>query len=100
LVERIWQKNYPENTPTEIDLTRYGSINQMFREAVDRFGSQSALSSFGTTLTYEDVDRLSRDFGAFLQTELGVRKGDRVAMMSPNALPFAVGMFGVTRHGN
>ena len=99
MVERIWQKNYPENTPTEIDLTRYGSINQMFREAVDRFGSQSALSSFGTTLTYEDVDRLSRDFGAFLQTELGVRKGDRVAMMSPNALPFAVGMFGVIRAG-
>jgi long-chain acyl-CoA synthetase len=99
LAERIWQKNYPEGTPTEIDMSGCSSINQMFRESVDRFGSQVAFSSFGTTLTYDDVDRLSRDFGAFLQNELGVRKGDRVAMMAPNTLPFAVGMFGVIRAG-
>jgi long-chain acyl-CoA synthetase len=99
LAERIWQKNYPEGTPAEIDLAGHRSINQLFSEAVDRFGSQVAYSSFGTTLSYDDVDRLSRDFGAYLQKELGVKKGDRVAMMAPNTLPFAVGMFGVIRAG-
>jgi long-chain acyl-CoA synthetase len=99
LADRIWQKRYPEGVPAEIDLTGHRSINQLFGEAVDRFGSQVAFSSFGATLSYEETDRLSRDFGAFLQQELGVRKGDRVAMMAPNMLPFAVGMFGVIRAG-
>jgi len=99
LAERIWQKNYPDGTPAEIDLSGSQSINQLFHEAVARFGSQVAYSSFGTTLSYADVERLSRDFGAYLQTELGVKKGDRVAMMAPNTLAFAVGMFGVIRAG-
>jgi len=99
LAKRIWQKNYPEGVPADIDFGGQRSINQLFREAVDRFGNQVAFSSFGTTLSYDDVDRLSRDFGAYLQKELGVKKGDRVAMMAPNTLPFAVGMFGVIRAG-
>jgi long-chain acyl-CoA synthetase len=99
LAERIWQKNYPDGTPSDIDLNGHQSINQLFHEAVDHFGSKVAYSSFGTTLTYDDVDRLSRDFGAYLQNELGVKKGDRVAMMAPNTLAFAIGMFGVIRAG-
>jgi long-chain acyl-CoA synthetase len=99
LAERIWQKNYPDGTPAEIDLSGHHSINQLFHQAVERFGSQVAFSSFGVSLSYDDVDRLSRDFGAFLQKEVGVKKGDRVAMMAPNTLAFAVGMFGVIRAG-
>jgi long-chain acyl-CoA synthetase len=99
LAERIWHQKYPAGTPAEIDLSSQHSINHLFREAVDRFGGQVAFSSFGATLNYDDVDRLSRDFGAYLQKQLGVRKGDRVAMMAPNTLAFAVGMFGVIRAG-
>jgi long-chain acyl-CoA synthetase len=99
LAERIWQKNYPDGTPAEIDLSGQHSINQLLHEAVERFGSQVAFSSFGTALTYDDVGRLSRDFAAYLQNELGVKKGDRVAMMAPNTLAFAIGMFGVIRVG-
>jgi len=99
VAERIWLKNYPESTPAEIDMTEHRSINQLFRDSVGRFGNQVAFSSFGTTLSYADVDRLSRDFGAFLQSRLGVKKGDRVAMMAPNTLGFAIGMFGVIRAG-
>ena len=99
MAERIWQKNYPDGTPAEIDLSGHHSINQLFHQAAERFGSQVAFSSFGVSLTYEDVDRLSRDFGAYLQKEVGVKKGDRVAMMAPNTLAFAVGMFGVIRAG-
>jgi long-chain acyl-CoA synthetase len=99
LAERIWQKSYPEGVPAEIDLSKHHSINQLFRDAVNRFGSQVAFSSLGTNLSYDEVDRLSRDFGAYLQVELGVKKGDRVAMMAPNTLAFAVGMFGVIRAG-
>jgi long-chain acyl-CoA synthetase len=99
MAERIWQTSYSEGIPYEIDISGSQSIVEMFNTAVETYSEQPAFSSFGSTLTYADVDRLSRDFAAFLQNELGVRKGDRVAMMAPNTLVFAVGMFGVIRAG-
>ncbi len=63
------------------------------------FGDNVAYSSFGAELTFAEVDRLSRNFAAYLQNELGIKKGDRIAMMAPNTLVFAVGMFGVIRSG-
>jgi long-chain acyl-CoA synthetase len=75
------------------------SISQLFHESVARYGDRPAFTNFGTTLRFADVARLSRDFGAYLQNELGVKKGDRVAMMAPNTLGFVVGMFGAIRAG-
>ena len=99
LPERIWQKSYTEGIPYEIDTSDCNSINELFREAVGSYSEKVAYSSFGSELTYQDVDRLSRNFAAYLQNDLGIKKGDRVAMMAPNTLVFAVGMFGVIRTG-
>ena len=97
--DRPWQKSYPEGIPSEIDTSEYRSITQLFHEAVSKYEDNVAFSSFGTELSYGDIDRLSRDFAAYLQHDLGLRKGDRVAMMAPNTLVFAIGMFGVIRAG-
>jgi len=99
MAERIWQKRYPPGIPFEIDTSTCPSINHLFRNAVERHSALPAFSCFGADLDYADVDRLSRDFAAYLQNELGIRKGDRVAMMAPNMLPFPIGMFGVIRAG-
>jgi len=99
MAERIWQKSYSEGIPHEIDTSDCNSINELFREAVESYGDKVAFSSFGSELTYQEIDRLSRDFAAYLQCDLGIKKGDRVAMMAPNTLVFAVGMFGVIRAG-
>jgi long-chain acyl-CoA synthetase len=66
---------------------------------VAAYGDQVAYESFGATLSFNDIDRLSRNFAAYLQHELGVRKGDRVAMMAPNTLGFVVGLYGIIRAG-
>ena len=50
------------------------------------------------TLSYADTDRLSRDFAAWLQAQ-GVKKGDRIAVMTPNILAFPVAMLGIIRAG-
>lgn len=97
--QRIWQNSYPPGTASGIDMSACRSINQLFQDAVDAFGNRPAFSSFGAALTFNDMDRLSRDFAAFLQNEIGIGKGDRVAMMAPNTLGFAVGMFGILRAG-
>ena len=99
MAERIWQKSYTEGIPFEIDTSDCKSINELFTRAVADFGDNTAFSSFGAELTFREVDALSRDFAAYLQNELGVKKGDRVAMMAPNTLVFGVGMFGVIRAG-
>ena len=99
MTERIWQKSYSEGIPNEIDTSDCNSINELFREAVESYGDKVAFSSFGSELTYEEIGHLSRNFAAYLQNDLGIKKGDRVAMMAPNTLVFAVGMFGVIRTG-
>ena len=99
MAERIWQQNYPPGIPFDIDVSGNGSITDLFEQSVSAFGDKVAYSSFGAELSFAEVDRLSRDFAAYLQNELGVKKGDRVAMMAPNTLVFAVGMFGVIRTG-
>ena len=99
MAERIWQQSYPPEIPFDIDVSSNGSITDLFEHSVRAFDDKVAYSSFGAELTFADVDRLSRDFAAYLQNELGVKKGDRVAMMAPNTLVFAVGMFGVIRAG-
>ena len=96
---RIWQHSYSEGIPYEIDLSDFHSVSELFRQSVDDYSDKVAFSNFGTELSYGQVDELSRHFGAYLQEELGVRKGDRVAMMAPNTLVFAVAMFGVIRAG-
>src|SRR5262249_28946622 len=58
-----------------------------------------AFHCFGQTLTYADVDRLSRDFAAFLQGRLGIAKGDRIAVMLPNLPAFPLAMLGIMRAG-
>jgi long-chain acyl-CoA synthetase len=85
--------------PYEVDLSKLRSIVQLFNESVEQYRDLPCVTSFGTTLTFGKLDELSRSFGAYLQNELGVKKGDRVAMMAPNTLCFVVGMFGIVRAG-
>jgi long-chain acyl-CoA synthetase len=99
LQNRAWRRSYTPGTPLDIDMTAYRSIVEMFHEAVDCFGDKPAYVSFGSSLSFSEVDRLSRDFGAFLQQRMGVKKGDRIAMMAPNTLGFVIGMFGIIRAG-
>jgi long-chain acyl-CoA synthetase len=97
--KRIWQNNYTPGLARDIDLSMYSSINRIFRDAVDTFSDRAAFDSFGGSVTFLELDRLTRDLAAWLQTDAGIRKGDRVAMMAPNTLGFVVGMFAIIRAG-
>ena len=66
---------------------------------MQRFADKPAFRCAGQTLTYAQVDKLSRDFAAYLQGKLGVKKGDRIAVMSPNLLAFPIAFLGIMRAG-
>ena len=96
---RPWLATYREfSIPAEIPPSRHRSVKAMLEAAMKRFAASTAFVSFGQTLSYADVDRLSRDFAAYLQ-HAGVRRGDRVAVMTPNLLAFPVAMIGIVRVG-
>ncbi|MFZ1830673.1 MAG: long-chain-fatty-acid--CoA ligase [Candidatus Competibacteraceae bacterium] len=97
-MEKIWLKEYPVGVPPEIDLNEFASLKDILEKSCHRFADLPAYSNMGVTLRYQDIDRLSRDFGAWLQAQ-GLGKGDRVAIMMPNTLQYPVALFGVLRAG-
>src|SRR6201991_4676057 len=71
----------------------------MLEGAMKAHADRPAFRSFGQTLSYADVDRQSRNFAAYLQNQLGVKKGDRIAVMMPNLLAFPIAFLGIVRAG-
>jgi long-chain acyl-CoA synthetase len=99
MTDRIWLKNYPPGMPAEIDPDRFRSLADLFDSMVTKFADRPSYHNFGQTLSYSALDRLSRDFAAYLQSLPGMGKGERVAIMSPNLLQYPVAIFGVLRAG-
>ncbi|MDE2364629.1 MAG: AMP-binding protein [Hyphomicrobiales bacterium] len=97
-MERPWFKSYGD-IPATIDADAHASVRDMLDQAMTKFANKPALRSFGQTLTYADVDAKSRALAAFLQTKLGVKKGDRVAVMTPNIFAFPLAMIANARVG-
>jgi long-chain acyl-CoA synthetase len=94
-----WIAAYSPGVPAEIDPDRYSSLVALLEASFARFGSQPAFTNLGTTLSYREVERLSRAFAAYLQALPGITAGDRVAVMLPNSLLSPVVLFGILRAG-
>jgi long-chain acyl-CoA synthetase len=98
LVEKIWLKHYPQGVPAEIDINEYGSVRDVFEESVAKYAKRRAFTCMGKSITFADLDTLSRVFGAWLQAK-GCTKGTRVALMMPNILQYPICLFGILRAG-
>jgi long-chain acyl-CoA synthetase len=97
-MEKIWLKNYDPRVPVEIDPDRYSSIVDIFEQSVETFSSNISYINMGKSITFGELDRLSRDFAAYLQ-DSGLKKGDAVAIMMPNLIQYPVALFGILRAG-
>jgi long-chain acyl-CoA synthetase len=98
-VEKVWLKSYAPGVPAEIDVSRLGTIRDVLARSVAKFRRLPAFTNMDRTITYEELDRMSRDFAAWLQNTAGLKPGARVAIMSPNLLQYPVALFGVLRAG-
>jgi long-chain acyl-CoA synthetase len=99
VARKPWLKSYPPGVPERMPALEFESIPRMLEASVARYREQPAFESFGVRISYADLDRLSRDFAAYLQSKLGLKKGDRVAVMMPNILQYPVAVFGILRAG-
>ncbi|MCX7156366.1 MAG: AMP-binding protein [Rhodocyclales bacterium] len=98
-MEKIWLKEYPEGIPAEVDIHEYSSLRDIFEKSCQKFSHLPAYGNMSVSMSYGELDALSRNFAAYLQNELGLAKGDRVAIMLPNLLQYPVALFGTLRAG-
>lgn len=93
-MENVWLREYPESVPAEIGAHRYACLNELFSRSFTQYKHLPAFTNMGTVLTYADLEWKSTCFAAFLQQRLGLKKGDRLAIMMPNLLQYPVVLLG------
>lgn len=93
-----WFKHYPKGIAHEINLYDYTSLVDLFEKSCTKYSDKVAFVNMGKEMTFAEIDKLSRDFAAYLQS-LGLKKGDRIAIQMPNLLQFPIAFFGALRAG-
>ena len=93
-MNKIWLKSYPKNIPESIGELSNSSICDMMKKASHKYSKNIAFTNLNSKLTYSDVDKYSDNFGAYLQKQLSISRGSKVAIMLPNLLTYPVTLFG------
>lgn len=96
---KIWHKNYDPGVPATVDTSEFRNIPEILEFGFRKFTHRPAFHCMGTTMTFGQIDQQSRRFASYLQNQLGLKKGDRVAIMLPNVLQYPIALFGVLRAG-
>jgi len=99
MTNKIWLRNYPDGIPAEINADLFISIPDLIEKLAIKFADKPAYHNLGHTISYAALERLSRDFAAFLQGLPNMAKGERVAIMAPNLLQYPVALFGILHAG-
>ncbi len=97
----FWTARYPKGIPATVETTvnQYRSVLDVFEETVGRFPTKPAFSCMGKMLTFSELNRKAESFAAFLQGELKLKKGDRIAIQMPNVLQYPIVLFGAIKAG-
>jgi long-chain acyl-CoA synthetase len=96
--ERPWLKQYSAGVPANINPDEYSSLNEFIDASLKEYKHRKAFSCMGKEMSYKEVDKLSRDFGAYLHSR-GLKPGDRIGLMMPNLLQYPIALFGAFRAG-
>jgi long-chain acyl-CoA synthetase len=96
--DKPWLNSYPDGVPHQVDGTQFESLNDLFAQSFAQFGSRLAFDCMGKKITYKELDELSWQFAAYLQSQ-GLSKGDRIALMMPNLLQYPIALLGSLRAG-
>uniref|UniRef100_UPI0040481740 long-chain-fatty-acid--CoA ligase FadD n=1 Tax=Rheinheimera sp. TaxID=1869214 RepID=UPI0040481740 len=98
-MDRVWLKRYPSGVPAEINADHYPSLLDIFEQSIAQYPNKTAFINMGKSISFTELDQQSTAFAAYLQTELGLKKGDAVAIMMPNLLQYPIALMGVLRAG-
>lgn len=94
-----WLGNYPKSVPHEVDVDSFKNLIELIENSFNLYRDRPAFTCMGKTITYSELDRMSKAFAAYLQKSLGLKKGDRIALQMPNVLQYPIAMYGALRAG-
>jgi len=99
-MDKIWlEKSYPPGVPFEINPDKYPSLVAMFNKYTVQYSEKTAFINMGATITYAELAVQATAFAAYLQQSLGLKKGDKFAIMVPNTLQYPIALFGALLAG-
>ena len=98
-MEKIWLNSYPQGVPYEINPDQYSSLVDLLTSNMEKYHNLPAFSNYNTVMSYGTLDKLSKNFAAYLQKKLKLKKGERFAIMLPNLLQYPVAFIGALRAG-
>lgn len=96
-MKQTWISHYDSGVPSSINYPAW-TIPDLLRQSSDRFANSPALLFYGTCISYRELDDLSTRFALALR-QLGVDKGDRVAIMLPNIPQTVIAYYGILKVG-
>jgi len=94
-----WLKSYSEGIPENISTDEFASVADVFDQSVEKYAERPAFSNFGKSITYRETSDYTAQLAAYLKNDLGLKKGDRVAVMMPNLLQNPIAIFAILRAG-
>ncbi|MFY7999972.1 MAG: AMP-binding protein [Candidatus Kapaibacteriota bacterium] len=97
-VEKLWLKSYPKGVPETVNPDHFPSLLEFMDDCLKQYGNKPGYENLGVIMTYNEVDKLAKDFAAFLQKR-GLKKGDRIAVQMPNIIQYAIVVMGALRAG-
>ena len=98
-MKKNWFDSYPPNVNRHIDINQYSSIVSVFAQNTLKYANNTAFINMGASITYGQLAIQARDFAAYLQQHLGLKKGDKFAIMMPNVLQYPIALFGALQAG-
>ena len=97
-MDRPWLTQYPAGVPAEIRPDGHTTLVDVLESAFRAYAGRDAAACMGSRLRFSELDQLSHDFGAWLQSR-GLARGARVALMMPNLPQYTVAIAAVLRAG-
>lgn len=98
-MQHVWLKQYPSSVRPKIDLGQKHDLAKLIEQTCRRYKDNIALTCMGTDLSFNQFDRLATAFGSYLQNDVGLRKGDRLAIMLPNIMQFPIALYAALKIG-
>ncbi len=96
-MDRPWHDSYEPNVPHSLNYPDT-PLFQFIDNSAQRFPDKAALSFYGKDMSYAELEEQTMRFASAL-ARLGVKKGDRVAVMLPNVPQCVIAYYGVLRLG-
>src|SRR2546421_8521250 len=94
---RPWVHHYEQGVPAQLDIPDK-PLTWLLDQTVSKYPGRTAIIYYGTKLSYARLSSLANRFAAGLH-QLGIQKGDRVAMALPNIPQYPIAFFGALRAG-